>query len=1365
MRRFGRTTAFVLVFAMVFTLFAALGMYGGEAGKQFLAEASASGAYVIVEIVPSDAAKHMQDIVNNDNFGDKATTLVKTYTPQSISENHDEFVDDVAKADLFVINQDGVASGSNSFYGDGNGLAWKDVFLVFKRIAGVNGSPARYIIDESVYENTHSTSDGGTVGIPYADKLPLNYTVKKITLTGKNANIAKLYMMLKVMDPANFYGIYFTDQNDNYGIDIDSGKIRGYKYVNNSTYDPYNPGYLFDTWDINALKPYFLINSGDTVNWASDIGFNSSITIPDDSSTIVDNRGIVFKGGSNFATIFDGIKETLSTIISNTVNINYKNYGILVVEPNVWGSTWNRSIAYKFYKASYGAAGKPGLIGGVKVDTFSMYNFASYLGKLDGAYDCIYLGSNSGNGVSLGPASSSSKLYSKLGSSYSFNNLSFSTWGKSSTNKPGLDLTKEMSSAIKSFANNNLVVVSTGLTSTNLGSSNIKTLLADTEFTAKRKLSNDSALTTSNNIDFSKLKALIDAQSGITLNVLRQPNLYNSDVAFQYENMNPGDESNRMEYKINDSDAVDRFLSNKKLEFEFSLNGASSYTAKLYIDKNADGRFTSSESVLTVSNLQPSSECRYYSADKNTYYVGYSIGDGFKGALYWKLEISATGLDPVYISGCSAVKSNSRKTINIIQIIPVDSETMNIWSGTIDPNQRDNTATNIILPMKSEINNAGGRSKLETIFGGSGIGNLDTDEKTLAVQKFFDDEIEIETREHPNGNTLDWDASGKQAQRTQSLLASAGMFYYFVEKEGEYDINVLRVSTKEFANRLVSTGDDKITYDPETGNFTYKNPDPNASGNVSCDLVMLGFGRSLSEFTITGYPADSTLDTFIKKVEKAKEKADTTQKNAFVNAADRILTVIMNVIKGGTLNVTELNAAKSDLESNKSSYGEPFDSMYTATVAAYNKAKSSNGYTADPNYVDPYAAIMGYIDNNRPIFIGYGVVKANSEDKMTKQILDRLGMDRYGVTTGENKDGAPGYTYAGTAWSVGDGSTPIMYKANEGTMTNYPYSVPEVMRGANVYDPIYQLDMDNSTNDISVFYTFYSAGNRGGIGDVINEYYMYKKGNITYCGMGHNESGNSFAQTGTCIKLPEAALLVNAIVATQGSDPHGNEITPTPTPTPLALPNIIPTGNPGSTETTETVILLTPTPSVTPSVTPTPISYTKSTVYVYPEYDGTKNMGAEAKPSPMPGNPAITESNAYSTNSQRTETENVMKFNFKGDVPGGSDTKATIRVLAGPASDPVDLELKVYKSDGTVATNNQISNNGEYYVLIPLDGDFYKHYGLNDDGDTSRYGMDESENFKIVIETIPDPSSNANTGGVGKKTDINIVKRGIFRID
>lgn len=1327
MRKIGRATAFVLVFVMVFALFAALGLYGGSAGRNTLAEARGTdGKLLVVEIVPSEDVKHMEAIIGQEGGWagySNANTIVKTYTPATISTNHDDFVNDVARADLFVINQDGNTSGSDSFFGSGNSLSWKDVFMVFKKIAGVTGEPARYMIDYSVYSGA-GTSSGGTIQYSYADRKVYSTSgfSSAISITGgKTANVAKLYMMLELMDPGTFYGIYFANSGESYGIDESTGCIKGFKGNSSNELAPYQAGYLFDAWSIAALQPYFLLTSSSTsfsgsassANFASDIGFRSSLNLNVGSYTYDVNKanqrgfGYCLNAGYGLDTAansnqFKNAITALNNASTHPIIINRHCYSILVIEPNDVGPKWNRSIAYGFMKNAY--TNGYSLVGGVKVDVTSMYKFVGATEKLSDSYDIVYLGAQADtagmqgyyNGTNLNHRS---KLYSTLGESrtiwagyYEHNTWDKLNWGGGDSSYfPGLDLTPEKASELVSFiGSGKKIYYDSGLVS-NMGTSRIKSFID----------SNGGSLSTDfDTISATTLKTVIDTQNGVELTVLKQPNLYYSDVAFEALSKSGG----ALEYRINNS-SDSKYLEGKRLEYKFSLDGGSSYTVNLYIDKNCDGRFTSGEREVTkdASDL--------INPDSGLYELTYALNDSFRGSIYWKLEVTSGSLKPAYITGCSAVKKSGKRTINILQIISVDCA--DEWSGTLNPMYNGYLyGANVILPMKSEIEAAGGSTAMTT-------SNLDSTSAVQTVEQFFDNKIAIDVYRNRNINSVTKELIKIGDKREKALLASAGLFYYFINKQGEYDINVLRVSTKEFAERLnTSDATKKIEFNASTGMFTYPNPDPAIGVNgtpCQCDLVMLGFGRGLTPFP-----------------------------------------------EGGS--------------------------------------------------VDPVNAIKTYVTKNNPIFIGGGVIKANKDDKVTKALLNVLGMDRYNITQGTKQTGAPGYTYCGSYFDIGNGSSGEMLKTNEAAMTVYPYTVPELLRCANVHQAVYQLDLDETTNDITVFYSLYSALNDNprngacvGYGDVISNYYLYKKGNITYCGIGHNE-GNFNDQKSVDIKLPEAALLVNAIIASQGSEPDGHPVTPTPTATPAPLPNIIP-DNPGSNVVPEPVVLITPTPTggagttpggttpggttpggttpggttpggttpggTTPGGTtpgagstpaPTPITYMKNNVYVYPEYDGTKQMDPASNPSPMPGSSNIITSDDYSTNSSKTADQTVMKFYFKGDVPAvgssGTNTKAEIKVYAGDKN----IELQVYKKDdNTVVTGNKISNGEDYYILIPLDASFYEGYGLNAAGDTNKFGMDASDNFKIVIETVPENATL--TGGVGKKTDVNFVKRGIFRID
>lgn len=101
-------------------------------------------------------------------------------------------------------------------------------------------------------------------------------------------------------------------------------------------------------------------------------------------------------------------------------------------------------------------------------------------------------------------------------------------------------------------------------------------------------------------------------------------------------------------------------------------------------------------------------------------------------------------------------------------------------------------------------------------------------------------------------------------------------------------------------------------------------------------------------------------------------------------------------------------------------------------------------------------------------------------------------------------------------------------RVNEGQITTYPYYVPEKITTATTHSQYFFLDLnadddgDNET-DLVVWYTLsgdtvYDASPR----DVVNNYYIYNKGNITYTGIGHSANSTT---------VDEGKLFINTMVA------------------------------------------------------------------------------------------------------------------------------------------------------------------------------------------------------------------------------------------
>jgi len=111
--------------------------------------------------------------------------------------------------------------------------------------------------------------------------------------------------------------------------------------------------------------------------------------------------------------------------------------------------------------------------------------------------------------------------------------------------------------------------------------------------------------------------------------------------------------------------------------------GTPSYDCKLYIDVNADGRFSELEAQdlndITTSGGTPATKVdgKFTLSTGTRYFISMQVPEDFKGFLSWKLEFiendrkSSTGEDLVKkaITGYSAVLGNkTRTTINVLQL-------------------------------------------------------------------------------------------------------------------------------------------------------------------------------------------------------------------------------------------------------------------------------------------------------------------------------------------------------------------------------------------------------------------------------------------------------------------------------------------------------------------------------------------------------------------------------------------------------------------------------------------------------------------------------------------------------------------------
>ncbi len=118
-------------------------------------------------------------------------------------------------------------------------------------------------------------------------------------------------------------------------------------------------------------------------------------------------------------------------------------------------------------------------------------------------------------------------------------------------------------------------------------------------------------------------------------------------------------------------------------------------------------------------------------------------------------------------------------------------------------------------------------------------------------------------------------------------------------------------------------------------------------------------------------------------------------------------------------------------------------------------------------------------------------------------------------------------------------------KVNEGAVTTYPYYLEDEIDIARTHHQYFTLDLNTDDDkdgetDLVVWYTMGGNYNDTSRKDVMNSYYIYNKGNITYTGFGDFDTKDSrLAAT----KVDECKLFINTLVAAYNASTKAPQIT------------------------------------------------------------------------------------------------------------------------------------------------------------------------------------------------------------------------------
>jgi len=553
-----------------------------------------------------------------------------------------------------------------------------------------------------------------------------------------------------------------------------------------------------------------------------------------------------------------------------------------------------------------------------------------------------------------------------------------------------------------------------------------------------------------------------------------------------------------------------QYIFNLQNDAAISQTGTT-YDCKLFVDKNADGRFsgsdyvegktyTSSEEVsgLTVyirkgdewNKVDPIATAngnRYELRTGETYRVIRALPEEYVGVIPWKLVFydNADRLVRTAKSGYTSVpQQNGKKTIRVLQLLSDDNR--NNWNLHDEQNNSNSTFSKCINGLTDW--NVVGLDQVN--WDGTVTPSKSID--SMTVTYLINDKLKI-------SGTSDTDIQ-KIYQESYNLFQ-------------QYDMLILGFG------------------DAYRFGYTYSASDisNNKLDNVKRNLAV---GWAVRDYIESGKSILFTHDTtsYVNNIQSAIQWNDQgykeDQKNYWYWGYEFNKTIRASVgldRYGALKEYYQQRAASTTGEEQKR------DQEYLKTLESYTfdeiKEPNSDNDLMQKEGVTKYTVVRflrSYLEDLRKT--GSSTVKFPVENSLLRQ----AGYD----------GGDPRWNYPSTML-MGDyaGSSLIATQVNDGQITQYPYqiSADEQLEISNTHyqwlQPNMELDRNgDGKNDIVVWYCIsgvadgqYKDTNIYNItpNDVVNNYYIYTMGNVTYSGAGHSRPS----------KDAEIKLFVNTMIA------------------------------------------------------------------------------------------------------------------------------------------------------------------------------------------------------------------------------------------
>ena len=555
-----------------------------------------------------------------------------------------------------------------------------------------------------------------------------------------------------------------------------------------------------------------------------------------------------------------------------------------------------------------------------------------------------------------------------------------------------------------------------------------------------------------------------------------------------------------------------QYIFNLQNDAAISQTGTT-YDCKLFVDKNADGRFsgsdyvegktyTSSEEVsgLTVyirkgdewNKVDPIATAngnRYELRTGETYRVIRALPEEYVGVIPWKLVFydNADRLVRTAKSGYTSVpQQNGKKTIRVLQLLSDDNR--NNWNLHDEQNNSNSTFSKCINGL-TDWNVVG----LDQV-GADGKVTPSKSIDSMTVTYLVNEKLKI-------GGTSDADIqkiyqeSYNLFQQYDMLILGFGDAYRFGYTYGASDIYYNRLDN---VKRNLAVGWAVRDYIESGKSILFTHDTTSYVNNIQSAIMWNDEGyaeKNNTNYWYWGYEFNKTIRASV--------------------GLDRY---------GALKEYYQQRAASTTGEEQKR------DQEYLKTLESYTfdeiKEPNSDNELWQKEGVTKYTVVRflrSYLEDLR--INGSSSVKFPVENSLLKK-------------AGYDNGNGPDWNHPSNLL-MGDyaGSSLIATQVNEGQITQYPYQISanEQLEISNTHyqwlQPNMELDRNgDGKNDIVVWYCIsgvaegnYQKTNIYNItpNDVVNNYYIYTMGNVTYSGAGHSKPS----------KESEIKLFVNTMIA------------------------------------------------------------------------------------------------------------------------------------------------------------------------------------------------------------------------------------------